>query len=120
MDSGKLKKRIKSVKKGRKKLKRPVKLSEQIIQLADFIEASAAENNTAEILDLLLSPAEISRLNMRIQIIKALIENNETQRDMASRLSLSIAQITRGSNELKHSSEKVVRFLKNHHTSPAK
>lgn len=54
-----------------------------------------------EIFDLFFTIEEKETLASRYLIIKALIEGNETQREIADTHKVSIAQITRGSNALK-------------------
>ncbi len=48
----------------------------------------------------------------RYQIIKALLSGEYTQREIAQHYNVSIAKITRGSNELKQTDEKLQRFLR--------
>lgn len=48
----------------------------------------------------------------RYQIIKALLAGEYTQREIAQHYGVSIAKITRGSNELKQTDEKLQRFLR--------
>ena len=54
-----------------------------------------------EVLSLLFTPEEIAQLEKRYAIIKGLYQGQETQRELAARLRLSIAKITRGSHALK-------------------
>ncbi len=49
----------------------------------------------------LLTISEKTELIKRYRIIKELLENTKTQREMASDLQVSIANVTRGSNLLK-------------------
>lgn len=58
-----------------------------------------------------LTAEEISDLSRRVLIIKALLAGKKSQRDIAKELNVSIAKITRGSNELKRSNKKIIDFL---------
>ncbi|MCX7120947.1 MAG: trp operon repressor [Gammaproteobacteria bacterium] len=51
--------------------------------------------------DCFLTIEEKDSIADRYAIIKALLENKLTQRDMSDKLNVSIAKITRGSNALK-------------------
>ena len=66
----------------------------------------------SEIFDLFLTIEEKETLASRYLIIKALIEGNLTQREIAEMYKVSIAQITRGSNALKIISPELKEFLK--------
>ena len=63
--------------------------------------------------DLFLSYEEKETLASRYLIIRSLIENQITQREISSQHNVSIAQITRGSNALKVSDPKLKKMLKN-------
>lgn len=61
--------------------------------------------------DLFLTAEEKEALSARFTIIKALIEKKLTQREIAKKYKVSIAQITRGSNALKIVKKPLKRFL---------
>lgn len=66
----------------------------------------------AELLfNLLLTLEEKEMLGQRILIIKALMEGKMTQREIAEKFSVSISQITRGSNALKVIDAETSKFL---------
>lgn len=69
------------------------------------------EKILSELFDLLLTPEEKSSLQTRCLIVKALLDQKETQREISSHLKVSISKITRGSNELKRISPKLKKFL---------
>lgn len=69
------------------------------------------EKMLSELFDLLLTPEEKSSLETRCLIVKALLDQQKTQRQIASELQVSIAKITRGSNELKRISPKLKQYL---------
>lgn len=70
------------------------------------------EKNLSELFDLFLTPEEKSSIETRCLIVKALLEQKKAQRQISSDLSVSIAKITRGSNELKRISPKLIQFLR--------
>lgn len=65
-----------------------------------------------EVFDLFFTIEEKETLSSRYLIIKALLEEKLTQRDIADIHKVSIAQITRGSNALKIISSKLRNQLK--------
>lgn len=67
----------------------------------------------SELFELLLTPEEKSSLETRCLIIQALLDKKRTQREIAKDLAVSIAKITRGSNELKRISSKLKTHLQN-------
>jgi TrpR family transcriptional regulator, trp operon repressor len=54
--------------------------------------------------DILLTPAEKEDIKNRIQILKGLLEDRLSQRELAEKLGVSISKVTRGSNALKRMS----------------
>lgn len=66
-----------------------------------------------EMLNLFLTDDEKANLGLRYLIIKELLENKKTQRQIAKDLNVSIAKITRGSNELKRMNVKFLSSLQN-------
>ena len=80
-----------------------------------FIELclSTKDKKTASLLfDLFLTPEERTDLAMRFFIVKELLQEEKTQRQIAKDLNVSIAKITRGSNELKRIDRKLLTYLK--------
>lgn len=71
--------------------------------------------NDAKILsalfDLFLTSEEKESLALRYLIVEELLKQKKTQRSMAKDLQVSIAKITRGSNELKRISPMLIQFL---------
>ncbi len=66
----------------------------------------------AQMLELFLTIEEKKQLGARFLILKALLEDEITQREIAKNFHVSIAQITRGSNALKQISPTLKKFLK--------
>lgn len=66
----------------------------------------------AALLDLFLSSKEKEALSDRYLIVQALLKSEKSQREIAKDLNVSIAKITRGSNELKRVNKKLLNYLK--------
>lgn len=69
------------------------------------------EDVLSELLELILTPEEHESIKTRCLIIKALMEHKQTQRQISDDLKVSIAKITRGSNELKRISPEMIAYL---------
>ena len=65
-----------------------------------------------ECFDLLFTLEEKEDLAKRIQVIRSLLEEKKTQREIAKEFNVSIFKITRGSNALKIVSNRLKEFLK--------
>ncbi|OAI48243.1 hypothetical protein AYO45_05210 [Gammaproteobacteria bacterium SCGC AG-212-F23] len=72
------------------------------------------EKLLSELFELLLTPEEKASIETRCLIVKALLEQKLPQRRISDNLDVSIAKITRGSNELKRISEKLKHYLQQH------
>lgn len=67
-----------------------------------------------ELLNLFLTIEEKEHFSSRMQIIKALLEEKLSQREISDEMHVSISQITRGSNALKIVSDDLLKFLENY------
>ncbi|HVE44078.1 MAG TPA: trp operon repressor [Gammaproteobacteria bacterium] len=70
------------------------------------------EKMLSSLFDLLLTQEEKESVAMRCLIVIDLLKQEKTQRDMAEDLHVSIAKITRGSNELKRTPSELIAFLR--------
>lgn len=80
-----------------------------------FLKLCLKSGNTQllnQLFDMLFTVEEKENLALRCLIVKALLEQKRTQREIAKDLHVSIAKITRGSNEIKKLDEKLLEFLK--------
>jgi TrpR family trp operon transcriptional repressor len=77
----------------------------------DLCLGAEDDKMVTELFQLLLTPEEKISIESRCLIIKALLENKEPQRKMSENIGVSIAKITRGSNELKRISPKLKKYL---------
>jgi TrpR family trp operon transcriptional repressor len=66
----------------------------------------------SELFDLFLTLEEKESLDTRFLIVKELLEQKRPQREISEVLNVSIAKITRGSTELKRTSEELKAYLK--------
>jgi len=57
---------------------------------------------------------ERNQLAMRVLLTRELLKEKRTQREIAEDFKVSIAKITRGSNNIKHISAKLRKFLETH------
>ncbi len=67
-----------------------------------------------DLFNLFLTLEEKEMLRARYQILQALLKGDLTQREIAEKYQVSIAQITRGSNALKIIDKKLKIFLEKH------
>ena len=64
-----------------------------------------------ELCQLIMTHEERHQLGLRIDIIEALLAKKMPQRQISEKLNVSIAKITRGSNELKRADSKTIKFI---------
>lgn len=74
--------------------------------------AAKNEKMLSSLFNLFLTSDEKDSLAMRTLLIIELLKKNKTQREISKDLNISIAKITRGSNELKRMPPKLIDFLK--------
>jgi len=67
--------------------------------------------NFSDLLDVFLTIEEKENIATRYLIVQALLRKEKPQREIAKDLNVSIAKITRGSNELKRVDKKVLHYL---------
>jgi TrpR family transcriptional regulator, trp operon repressor len=79
--------------------------------LLGLCQQCTSETQLERLLHLLLTPEEKSDLSKRCLIIRALLENKMTQREISKTFDVSISKITRGSNELKGIDENLKKEL---------
>lgn len=80
-----------------------------------FLDLCASTNSKDQMQDLfslLFTAEERENFSLRCLIIKELLAQQQTQRQIAENFHVSIAKITRGSNELKRISPLLLEFLK--------
>ncbi len=68
----------------------------------ELFEKAESPEQRYRLLDILMTHDERSAMAGRVEIIESLLKGNESQRDMSARLGVSIATITRGSNNMKN------------------
>ncbi len=70
------------------------------------------EDELNHLFQALLTGEERTAIGHRIEILSSLMAGEESQRELAARLGISIATVTRGSNNIKRLSEQNRVFLK--------
>lgn len=83
----------------------------KIKEIMKLLGEASPDAMRLELMELLFTPNELEQLIARYEIIKNLVRGRETQRGISANLKLSIAKITRGSNELKRISPELRAFL---------
>jgi TrpR family transcriptional regulator, trp operon repressor len=71
-----------------------------------------SKNELESLFDLFLTMEEKENLATRFEIVFELLKAEKTQREIAKDLAVSIAKITRGSNELKRMDAKLLKYLR--------
>lgn len=84
-------------------------MQKQFVELLK--KASRDKRDIHEFISLLLTPKEYEDLARRLEVLRALDVNVESQRTIAERLHVSIATVTRGSNEYQRNREKLQKYL---------
>ncbi len=79
-----------------------------------LFKEAAGLNELNELLGYMLTDEERKQLATRALLTKALLQGDESQRDISKRLKVSIAKITRGSNSIKIIPKKLKFFLNEH------
>jgi TrpR family trp operon transcriptional repressor len=81
----------------------------------DFLElclSTSEKKDLDALFDLFFTPEEKDNLALRYLIIRELLLQKNSQREIAKKLNVSIAKITRGSNELKRIPPKFLAYLR--------
>lgn len=81
-------------------------------QLVSLLCQIATKSAMSDILDNLLTPGEREEIALRLQIFEGLIKG-ESQRELAKKLGVSLATISRGSRELRYGRQGIVKALRN-------
>ncbi len=81
---------------------------EQFIQLCAQLKTP---KQFSDFFNLCLTRAEQEDIAVRYGIIQALLSGGKSQRDIAKRLGVSIAKITRGSNALRIADQKIKKLF---------
>lgn len=80
-------------------------------QLLTWCESVQDSGQLSSLLQLLLTPEEQDDIGKRCLIVRELLAKNMSQREIAKSLNVSIAKITRGSNELKRVDKSLLQFI---------
>ncbi len=88
------------------------KFKKGLMAFGELCYLAKDKNMLESLFALFFTAEEKSGLGMRYWIIKDLMKNEKPQRQIAEDLQVSIAKITRGSNELKRMKPKFLAFLR--------
>ncbi len=77
----------------------------------DLCLKAKTESRLDQLFNLLLTIEEKEHLASRMQIIRALLDEKLSQREISDKLRVSISQITRGSNALKIVNDDFLKFM---------
>jgi TrpR family transcriptional regulator, trp operon repressor len=77
----------------------------------NWCSATQDKDLLTELFDCLLTPEEKESIETRCLIVQALLDQEKPQRKISEDLKVSIAKITRGSNQLKRISAKLKTYL---------
>jgi Trp operon repressor len=84
-------------------------IQKQFIELIKKV--SRDKRDIHELFSLLMTQKEYEELARRLEVMRALDVGTESQRTIAERLHISIATVTRGSNEYQRNKEKISKYL---------
>lgn len=84
--------------------------------MIELLAKAPSEKVRFELIELFFTSTELLQLQARYDIIQGLTRKSLTQRELAAKLKLSIAKITRGSNELKRRSLELKAYLSEYFT----
>ncbi len=79
--------------------------------LKHFLTQAVVDKQLDAVLHFLLTPEESEALPKRLILVKNLLQGDDSQRVIAEKTGISIAKITRGSNELKRIPEDFKQWL---------
>ncbi|MDP8078756.1 trp operon repressor [Phocoenobacter skyensis] len=80
-------------------------------RFVSLLKQAVVEDKIDELLSMLLTVDECHSLGLRVQIVKALLEQEMSQREIQQSLNTSIATVTRGSNMLKTSDPQMLEWV---------
>ncbi len=86
----------------------------QLEDLNQLLLKAQKANLLGELLLFLLTPGELDDLYKRLDLVSGILEGAQTQRELSANVGISIAKVTRGSNELKRCSIELKSFLEKH------
>lgn len=88
-----------------------VQVQGTLVMFNELLLNISGEEDISLMLPLLLSPEELNAINARTLVYKELLLAEKSQREIARIHNISIATITRGSNNLKAMSDKEKQLL---------
>ncbi len=86
------------------------KATSALKRIAQMLQRTHDEKNLRELLEDLLTPAELLDLNERVLIVQALLDG-KTQREVAKQLGVSIATVSRGSQVIQYGNGALTKLV---------
>lgn len=83
-------------------------------QFLYWCQQADSDKTLDALLDLVLTSEERKDIATRCLIIRDLLAHEESQREIAKNHNVSIAKITRGSNELKRVKPSLIQYVNDH------
>lgn len=80
-------------------------------QLLHWCQNAENDKQLSGLFDLILTPEEKSDIALRCLVIRELLAKEHSQREIAKNLNVSIAKITRGSNEIKRIKPQIIQYI---------
>ncbi len=80
-----------------------------------YCQHTNSQQELSELLTYFLTPEEVEQIASRALLTDELIKGDKVQRTIAKELEVSIATVTRCSNNLKRINNRLKKFLKNDH-----
>ena len=87
--------------------------NEGLTAFIDLCQQCQDTKSLTALFDMFLTEEEKSDIALRCLLIQELLKQELPQREIAKKLNISIAKVTRGSNELKRINNKLLKFLQN-------
>lgn len=77
--------------------------------LVDYISSFSTKGQIADFLSAILTPKELKEIPKRLEIVK-LLKSGVAQRQIAQKLDVGIATVTRGSREIQKGNFKNIKY----------
>ena len=76
-----------------------------------MLSKAEMEADLIALFDCFFTPEELAALSLRVNVVKALLDGELSQREIAKQLKTSISKVTRGSRQLKNISPELMQQL---------
>ncbi len=76
-----------------------------------LISDAEKKEDLLQLFNCFFTPEELSALSLRVNVVKALLDGDLSQREIAKQLHTSISKVTRGSRQLKSISPELIKRI---------